>query len=398
VAQKRVALTPTFIAVLPLAIWLYLFFARGNFWQIHEEDVEPTPLERWPRVVAIVPARNEAETIGRAATSLAKQDYPGQFSAIVVDDHSDDGTADLARKAASECNATEKISVLSARELPPGWTGKVWATNEGVTEAARKAPAYFWLTDADIIHAPSTLRRLVCEAERDSLDLSSLMVFLRVHTFPERLLIPAFLYFFLTVYPPNWVSNVKSRAAAAAGGCILLRRAALERVGGMAAVRSEIIEDCALSRALKRDGGKIRLGLTRSSVSLRGYQGFAGIRDLIARVAFTQLRYSFMVLLGALAGLFVTYLLPWVLFFAFPGQAWLAVDTTIAMMAASFAVTVKFYGLSWPWALTLPIAALFYGYATCVSAVRYWLGRGGQWKGRAQAPLKSWDSKNHLSL
>jgi hopene-associated glycosyltransferase HpnB len=389
VAQKRVALTPTFIAVLPLAIWLYLFFARGNFWQIHEEDVEPTPLERWPRVVAIVPARNEPETIGRAATSLAKQDYPGQFSAIVVDDHSDDGTADLARKAASECNATEKISVLSARELPPGWTGKVWATNEGVTEAARKAPAYFWLTDADIIHAPSTLRRLVCEAERDSLDLSSLMVFLRVHTFPERLLIPAFLYFFLTVYPPNWVSNVKSRAAAAAGGCILLRRAALERVGGMAAVRSEIIEDCALSRALKRDGGKIRLGLTRSSVSLRGYQGFAGIRDLIARVAFTQLRYSFMVLLGALAGLFVTYLFPWVLFFAFPGQAWLAVDTTIAMMAASFAVTVKFYGLSWPWALTLPIAALFYGYATCVSAVRYWLGRGGQWKGRAQAPLKS---------
>lgn len=383
------ALTPTYLAILPLAIWLYLFFARGNFWQIHEETTDPTPLKRWPRVAAIVPARNEAETIARAVASLAKQDYRGEFFAIVVDDHSDDGTADLARKAADECGASGRISIHPANELPAGWTGKVWATNEGIAAAAKRSPDYFWLTDADITHAPDTLRRLVCQAEKDSLDLTSLMAFLRVQTFPERLLIPAFLYFFLTVYPPNWISNAKSRAAAAAGGCILLRRSALERVGGMAAVRSEVIEDCALAKAVKQSGGKIRLGLTRSSVSLRGYNSFAGIRDLIARVAFTQLRYSFLVLVGALAGLFTTYLLPWVLFFAFPGEAWLAVDTTIAMMAASFAVTVKFYGLSWPWALTLPFAALFYGYATCVSAVRYWLGRGGQWKGRAQAPLKT---------
>lgn len=382
------ALTPTLIAILPLAIWLYLFFARGNFWQLRE-TAEPTALKRWPGVVAIVPARNEAETIGRAVTSLAKQDYPGEFSAIVVDDHSDDGTADLARRAAAECNATERISVHPAGELPADWTGKVWAMNEGIAEAARSAPDYFWLTDADITHAPDTLRRLVCQAEGDSLDLASLMVFLRVQTFPERLLIPAFLYFFLTVYPPNWISDPKSRAAAAAGGCILLRRSALERIGGMATVKSEVIEDCALARTAKKSGGKIHLGLTRSSVSLRGYKGFMEIRDLIARVAFTQLHYSILGLLGALAGLFVTYLLPWVLFIAFPGEAWLAVDTAIAMMAASFAVTVKFYGLSWPWALTLPLAALFYGYATCVSAVRYWLGRGGQWKGRAQAPLKT---------
>lgn len=381
--------TLTLIAAVPLAIWLYLFFARGNFWQIHEEDIEPTISKRWPLVVAILPARNEAETIGRAVTSLAKQDYAGELSAIVVDDHSDDGTADLARKAAAESNAAERISIHPASELPPGWTGKVWAMSEGIDEAAKRAPEYLWLTDADITHAPDTLRRLVYRAQRDSLDLASLMVLLRVQTFPERLLIPAFLYFFLTVYPPNWVSHPKSRVAAAAGGCILLRRSALERIGGMGAVRSEVIEDCALARVVKQSGGKIRLGLTRSSVSLRGYNSFAGIRDLIARVAFTQLRYSFLVLLGALAGLFVTYLLPWVLFFAFPGEAWLAVDTTIAMMAATFVVTVKFYGLSWPWALTLPIAALFYGYATSVSAVRYWLGRGGQWKGRAQAPLKT---------
>lgn len=382
-------LNPNFIAVVPLAIWLYLFFARGNFWQVHEETVELKPLKQWPRVVAIIPARNEAETIGRAITSLAKQDYPGEFFAIVVDDHSDDGTADLARSAADKSNASGRISIHSARELPTGWTGKVWAMNEGIAEATKRAPDYFWFTDADITHAPDTLRRLVCQAERDSLDLTSLMVLLRAQTFPERLLIPAFLYFFLTVYPPNWVMDTKSRAAAAAGGCILLRRSALERIGGMVAVRSEVIEDCAIARAVKQSGGKIRLGLTRLSVSLRCYNSFGGIRDLIARVAFTQLRYSFLVLLGALAALFAAYLLPWVLFFAFPGEAWLAVDTTIAMMAATFAVTVKFYGLSWPWALTLPIAALFYGYATCLSAMRYWLGRGGQWKGRAQAPLKT---------
>lgn len=383
------AVTPTFIASLPLAIWLYLFFARGNFWQLHEESSEPAPLERWPSVVAIIPARNEAETIGRAVTSLAAQDYPGEFFAIIVDDHSNDGTADLAQKATAECKASGRIAIHRASELLPGWAGKVWAMSEGIAAATRKAPDYFWLTDADISHAPETLRRLVCKAETDSLDLASLLVFLRVQTFPERLLMPAFLYFFLMVYPPNWVADPKSRTAAAAGGCILLRRAALERIGGIAAVRGEVIEDCALARAVKQSGGKIRLGLTRSSVSLRGCNRFAEIRDLIARVAFTQLGYSVLALLGALAGLFVTYLLPWVVFFAFPGEAWLAVDTSIAMMAATFAVTVKFCGLSWPWALTLPIAALFYGYATCVSAVRYWLGRGGQWKGRAQAPLKT---------
>ena len=383
------ALTPTLISIFPLAIWLYLFFARGNFWQLHEDTGGPTRLKRWPRVVAIVPARNEAETIGRAVTSLAKQDYDGEFFTIVVDDHSNDGTADLARKAVDECNAQQTTSVHFASELPSGWTGKVWAMNEGIAAAATRAPDFLWLTDADIAHAPDTLRRLVSQAERDSLDLASLMVFLRVQTFPERLLMPAFLYFFLTVYPQNWVADPKSRAAAAAGGCILVRRSALERIGGMEAVRTEVIEDCALARVVKQSGGKIRLELTRSSVSLRGYNSFAGIRDLIARVAFTQLRYSILALLGALAGLLVAYLLPWVLFFAFPGEAWLAVDTTIAMMAASFAVTVKFYGLPWPWALTLPFAALFYGYATCVSAVRYWLGRGGQWKGRAQAPLKT---------
>jgi hopene-associated glycosyltransferase HpnB len=383
-----VSLTPTLLAAIPFAIWLYLVFARGNFWQVHEDSTEAKPPKRWPRVVVIVPARDEAETISRSVTSLAKQDYPGESSVVVVDDHSSDGTAELARKAADASGAARGVTVRSASELPPDWTGKMWATNEGVAAVREQTPEYFWLTDADIVHAPDTLRRLVCRAEKDALDLTSLMVFLPVETLPERLLIPPFLYFFLMLYPPHQVTDPKARTAAAAGGSILLRREALERIGGLRAVQSEVIDDCALAAAVKRSGGKIWLGLTRGSVSLRRYARFAEIRDLIARAAFTELRYSFFLLLGSLAALFVVYLLPWVLFFAYPGEAWLLVDTTVALMAASFVATVKFYGLSWLWALTLPVAVLFYGYATCVSAARYWLGRGGQWKGRAQAPRK----------
>ena len=382
------SLTPTLLAAIPFAVWLYLFFVRGNFWQVHEDSSEPKPPKRWPRVVAIAPARDEAETIARSVTSLAKQNYPGESSVVVVDDHSSDGTAELARRAADEAGAARRVTVHSSGELPPGWTGKLWAMNEGLSAVRDQAPEYFWFADADIEQAPDTLRRLVCRAEQDSLDLASLMVFLPVENLPERLLIPPFLYFFLMLYPPTWVADPHSRTAAAAGGSILLRREALERIGGMAAIRSEVIDDCALAAAVKQSGGKIWLGLTRTSVSLRRYARFAEIRDLIARAAFSELRYSFFLLLGSLAGLFVAYLLPWVLFFAYPGEAWLLVDTTVALMAASFVGTVKFYGLSWLWALTLPVAVLFYAYATCVSAVRYWLGRGGQWKGRAQAPRK----------
>jgi hopene-associated glycosyltransferase HpnB len=377
--------TPNLIAPIPLAIWIYFFFIRGNFWQLREEKTEPKRLDTWPRVVCIVPARNEAETIARSITSLAKQEYPGKFSVIVVDDHSNDGTAEIARKAAQDCGATGRISIHVATDLPKGWAGKVWAMNEGIRAAAEPAPEFFWFTDADIVHAPDTLRRLVFRSETDSFDLASLMVLLQAKTFPERLLIPPLLYFFLVLYPPQWIADPKARTAGAAGGCILLRRAALKRIGGMHAIQNEVIDDCALARAVKRSSGKIWMGLTRASVSLRGYGTFREIRDLIARTAFTQLRYSFLLLLATLAGLFVTYLLPWVLFFVYPGEAWWFVDTTIALMAASFAVTVRFYGLSWPWALTLPIAAVFYGYATCVSAARYWLGRGAQWKGRSQA-------------
>jgi hopene-associated glycosyltransferase HpnB len=308
---------------------------------------------------------------------------------IVVDDHSDDSTGALALKTAEESGAAGRISIHSAGELPLGWTGKVWAMNEGVLAAADQAPEFFWFTDADIEHAPDTLRRLVVRAEKDSLDLASLMVLLQAKSFPERLLIPPFLYFFLMLYPPRWIANSSARTAGAAGGCILLRRAALESIGGLSAIRNEVIDDCSLAGVVKKSSGKIWMGLTRASVSLRSYGSFAEIRDLIARTAFTQLRYSFFLLIATLLALLVTYVLPWISFCAGDDPAWFLAGTALCLMAVSFGVTVRFYNLSFFWALTLPLAATFYAYATCVSALRYWLGRGAQWKGRSQAQPRS---------
>jgi hopene-associated glycosyltransferase HpnB len=377
------------IAAIPLAIWLYLTFLRGDFWRLEEDNLEPKPPEKWPHVVVIVPARNEAATIARAVTSLLGQEYPGKFEIIVVDDHSDDETAALARKAAEETGKTPRITVHSASELPPGWTGKLWALNEGISAASGKVPDFFWFTDADIVHASDTLRRLVSRAETESLDLASLMVLLQAKTFPEKLLIPPFLYFFLMLYPPRWIADPQKRTAGAAGGCILLRRAALERIGGLACIRNEVIDDCALARAVKNAGGKLWMGVTRTSISLREYKTFAEIRDLIARTAFTQLRYSSWLLVGTLLALFVTYWLPWILFFVDEDPAWLLGSTGASLMTVTFLFTVKFYNRSAIWALTLPFAAAFYGYATLLSALRYWLGRGAQWKGRSQAPSGS---------
>jgi len=379
-------LVTNLLALLVLVIWLYLTFLRGNFWRLEEDHLEPKSLEKWPHVVVIVPARNEAATIARAVTSLLGQEYPGEFEIIVVDDHSDDGTAALARKATEEAGSAARITVHSAAKLPQGWTGKLWALNEGISATSGEAPDFFWFTDADIVHAPDTLRRLVTRAETESLDLASLMVLLQAKTFPEKLLIPPFLYFFLMLYPPRWIAEPQKQTAGAAGGCILLRRSALERIGGLASIRNEVIDDCALARVVKKTGGKIWMGVTRASVSLREYKTFAEIRDLIARTAFTQLYYSSVLLVATLLGLFVTYWLPWILFFAGEDPAWLLGSTAASLMTVTFLFTVKFYNRSALWALTLPFAAAFYAYATFLSAIRYCLGRGAQWKGRSQAP------------
>ncbi len=285
-----------------------------------------------------------------------------------------------------EHGAEEKVRVVTASALPAGWTGKLWALNEGVVTAAAEAPAFYWFTDADITHAPDTLRRLVARAEQNNLDLASFMVLLQAKTLPERALIPAFLYFFLMLYPPRWIADEDLSTAGAAGGCILLRREALDRIGGLASIRGEVIDDCALARAVKESGGRVWMGLTRESASLRAYGTFGEIRDLIARTAFTQLRYSALFLAGTLAGMFLTYLAPVMLLFVHDSTAKLLGLLAWLLMTLSFLPTVRFYRLSPAWAPLLPLTALFYSYATWLSAARYWMGKGGLWKGRAQAP------------
>jgi hopene-associated glycosyltransferase HpnB len=379
------------VAGISLAIWIVLTFFRGAFWQLRrfdEDGASLTSLQQWPSVTAVLPARNEAQTIARVVESLIGQDYPGEFRIVVVDDHSQDQTAALAERAAQAKGASDREEVLGAAPLQPGWTGKLWALQQGVERAAARTPEYFWFTDADIVHAQDTLRRLVTRAESVGFDLASLMVLLQAKTFPERLLIPPFLYFFLKLYPPRWTADSKSRTAGAAGGCVLLKSSALQRIGGIAAIRHEVIDDCSLARAVKRSGGSIWMGLTRRSVSLRSYETFAEIRDLIARTAFTQLNYSSLLLLGTLVGMVLTYLAPVLLVFDTEPLAWRMSFLAWALMTITYLPTVRFYRLSPLWAPLLAVAAAFYSYATCLSAVRYWLGHGAQWKGRAQAPAK----------
>jgi cellulose synthase/poly-beta-1,6-N-acetylglucosamine synthase-like glycosyltransferase len=413
------------VGCLSLAIWLYLAVARGNFWRLHEFDDDTAKHESpidWTPVVAIIPARNEAATIAQVLSSLLKQNYAGEFSVVLVDDHSEDATAQIARQATRDLNAESRIKIYTAPALPSGWTGKLWALNSGTAilgksrtaisgcppttsispappTTSRTAPnspgtptslpAYFWFTDADIVHAPDTLQRLVARADRDQLDLASLMVLLQAKTLAERALIPAFLFFFLKLYPPRWIADPKASAAGAAGGCILLRREALERIGGFAAIRNEVIDDCALARAVKRSGGRLWMGLTRASVSLRAYTTFAEIRDLIARTAFTQLRYAPLLLLGTLAAMFLTYLAPVALLFAHDPTPRILGASTWLLMSVLYLPTIRFYHLTPAWAATLPLTALFYSYASLLSAARYYLGRGGQWKGRSQVKSPS---------
>jgi hopene-associated glycosyltransferase HpnB len=359
------------------------------FWRLRPFDddvIEHAAPPRWPRVVAIIPARNEAATIGETTNALLRQDYPGEFSFIVVDDHSEDETPRIAQQFAKQHDAQSRVQILLASPLPPGWTGKLWALDEAVRHVGPQAPEFYWFTDADVVHAPDTLRRLVARTEQDRLALVSLMVLLQAKTLPERALIPAFLFFFLKLYPPRWIADPNARTAGAAGGCVLLRRSALEKIGGLAAIRSEVIDDCSLARAVKHAAGPIWMGVTRASHSLRAYVTFAEIRDLIARTAFTQLRYSALLLAGTLAGLLLTYIAPVALVFTHPVTARILALAAWLLMSLTFLPTVRFYRLSPLWAPLLPLAALFYAYATWLSAVRYWFNRGAQWKGRAQAP------------
>lgn len=376
-----------------LLAWLYLVLGHGGFWRASARlgDFGPDPAP-WPGIVAVIPARNEQAVIGDAVASLLAQDYPGPLTVIVVDDDSGDATRAVAASAGAKQAAalTAKgggFRLIDAGPLAVGWTGKLWALDRGVREAKVLCPdaKYFWFSDADIAHRPEALRRLVAKAEGDGLDLVSLMAALGCKSFWERLLIPAFVFFFQKLYPFPWVNDPARRTAAAAGGCVLLRREALVRIGGLGAIRGELIDDCALARAVK-SGGAIWLGLGETARSLRDDQSLGAIWVMVARTAFHQLGYSAPLLVGCVLAMALVYGAPPVVFAlaAFEG-AWPAAmmaGSAWGLMTLAYGPTLKLYGRPWVAGLALPVAAAFYMLMTVWSAWAHWRGRGGAWKAR----------------
>ena len=347
--------------------------------------------DHWPKIAAVIPARDEAETIAQAVRSIAGQDYPADVTIVVVDDGSTDGTAAEAKSGATGSGV---IDVIHGQQLPDGWPGKMWAVAQGIDRAGQLAPdaAHLLLTDADIEHAPDSLRRLVAKAEQENLDLVSLMVKLRGQSAWEKLLIPAFIFFFQKLFPFPWVNNPGRLEAVAAGGCMLVRRKALLRIRGFSRIRDRVIDDCALAAAIK-PGGAIWLGLAEDSHSLRGYDGLRGLWDMIAGTAFVQLKNSYSLLFGTVLGMIVLYPMPPM---AVLVGAWLA-DARIFLpgflawicMVYLYLPTVGLYGAPRWRAVLLPVAAVFYTAMTLDSAWRIWRGFGAGWKGRSYGPSSS---------
>jgi hopene-associated glycosyltransferase HpnB len=381
-------MTLLLIAALACAAWIYLLVLRGGFWRTDEhggaEDIAPSTLPAWPRVVAVIPARDEAGVITGTLQSLLQQDYPGQFDIVVVDDHSDDGTGAVARAAAAgTAGMPEHLVVLSAPNLADGWTGKLWALNfgAGYVDSLPEAPAYLLFTDADIRYAPGTLAQLVTRAERDGLVLTSLMAKLRCESAVEHAMIPVFIFFFRMLYPFAWVNRPDMRTAAAAGGCMLIQRKALGAAGGVARVHGELIDDCALGRLLKSHG-PIWLGLTHRAQSVRAYRSIGDIRLMVSRSAYAQLGYSPLLLAGTALAMTVVFLAPPLLAIGGTGMSQGLAALAWGLMALAFQPMLRFYGVSPWWGVALPgVAALYLGF-TLDSAWQHWRGRGGMWKGR----------------
>jgi hopene-associated glycosyltransferase HpnB len=374
------------IASAALAVWLYLIGWRGAFWRAsvrEEQNPAPSPVS-WPAVVAVVPARDEADVIGASLPSLLGQDYPAAFDVILVDDQSRDGTAALARQATAD--AGDRLTVISGQSSPPDWGGKVWAMQQGLDciRRRRQPPRYVLFTDADIVFDRAALRQLVARAEADELVLTSLMVKLRCESLSERLFIPAFIFFFQMLYPFAWVNRPRRKMAAAAGGCMLARFSALAAAGGLEAIRSALIDDCALARRLKAVG-PIWLGLTDRVHSLRPYPQVTDIRRMVARTAYDQLNYSPLLLAGTIAGMALTYLAPPLIALVGSGWAQALAAAAWALMILAFQPTLRFYRLSPLWALALPGVAVAYMAFTLDSAYQHGRGRGGLWKGRVHA-------------
>lgn len=373
------------LGALSLAAWLVIALRPSRSWDLRpvgEETAPPTDPERWPRVAIVVPAHNEADQLPQTVPALLAQDYPGKWGVILVDDRSSDGTAEVARSLDDG-----RLQVVEGSALPSGWAGKVWAMAQGI-EAAGDA-AYLLLTDADIIHVPNSLRRLVAESVRWDLGLNSRMARLRTVSGPERLLIPPFLFFFNLLYPMRLV-NRPGRTAGAAGGCILVRRAALEAAGGMRTIRSEVIDDVNLAAAVKGAGASIRLAVSRGDVtSLREYRSLGAIWRMVKRTAFTELRFSWLLLAGTLFGLALLFLVPPLAIVAGIAAVGLGADRRILLVAPGAAAwvvmalllipTERLYRLSPLWALTFPLGGLLYGAMTLDSAVHHGLRRRPEW-------------------
>lgn len=375
---------------LSFAAWLYLTFAHGRFWLCDQRlDGRAPPPERWPEVVAVVPARDEAGLLPETLGSLLDQDYPGGLRIVLVDDESSDGTAEVAERLAKAHPRGARLTVVRTPPRPPGWVGKMWAVETG-TRAGAGEHAYWLLTDADVSHGSDSLRRLVSTAEAGRLDLVSQMVLLHAGSGPGwgALLVPAFVYFFQKLYPFPRVNDPRARAAAAAGGCVLVRREALARAGGIEALRSEVIDDCALGRAIKR-GGPIWLGLSTAERSLRPCTGIRDVWNMVARSAYTQLSYSPVRLAGTIVGLALLHVAPPLAVLLWPWHGDTAAGALGAaawgLAAATFVPTLALYRRPVAWAFALPVAGVLYAAMTVDSARRHRSSRGATWKGRSGA-------------
>ncbi|KOP26572.1 glycosyl transferase family 2 [Hapalosiphon sp. MRB220] len=399
------------VVLVSLLVWIGLLTLWGQFWRTDQQlNVTETQLEKIPSVCAIVPARNEADLLPKTLQSLLCQNYPGSFTIFLVDDHSTDRTAEVAQQTAQALYKNQQLHVITSQTLPPDWSGKLWAMEQGINKAiATLEPDYLLLTDADIEHDLANLHQLVTKAEQEDLELVSLMVRLRCENFWEKLLIPAFVFFFQKLYPFRWVNNPKKSTAAAAGGCILIRTATLKGIGGMQLIHKALIDDCALAHVVKSGftesqdscdhtkvqqntisspypSSKIWLGLSSSTHSLRPYSSLSTIWDMVARTAFTQLNYSPLLLIGTLVAMILVYIVPPLGFIvgALTGN-WLVTLTGLSawlLMSLAYLPIIRFYRCPVWFAFSLPIIALLYNLMTLDSALLYWQGRGGAWKGR----------------
>ncbi len=373
--------------------WIVLICGRHGFWRCDQKL--PQRLEvpsRWPSVVALVPARDEEASIAECLSALAAQTYDGAYSVVVINDNSTDGTSAVARDTARANAGKYPLWVIDAPPLEPGWAGKLWALQHGIGALPRgaEAPDYLWFTDADVIHAPDMLSRLVAKAESRDLAMVSLMVRLACESFWERLLVPAFIFFFQMLYPFRAINAPSSKIAGAAGGCIVLKRRALEDAGGLGAMRDRLIDDCALARIIKENGNAIWLGLAEQSTSLRRYLELSEFWHMVARSAFVQLRHSALLLAVSVIGMVVAFIAAPLVILSSPLHE--GVLATLLAAASWFAMTLsylpclRYHGLSPSYGVLLPVAAALYLLMTIHSAMRHWTGAGSDWKNRSYVP------------